>query len=160
MVRLAHDADVLSISLVARLTLEDTYKDLLHEAVQSQFIQDFYSSSIIKKLVDERKILIVENEEGLTVGFLSLLISGDECEIVSLYILPNYQSLGYGSKLLETLFQSIEIKEIFTDVESRNIPTQKFYAKHGFIHELSYPQDLYGQLIKLTRLRWKRDENK
>lgn len=159
MVRIATDADVLSITLVARLTLEDAYRDILNIDVQSRFIGDFYNASIIKNLIEDRKILVVENEEKLTVGFLSLIIHEDACEIVSLYILPNYQMSGYGTELLNTLFQSDEIKAIFTDVESRNMPTQKFYARHGFIHEASYPQDLYGQLTKLTRLRWERPQS-
>lgn len=152
MVKIAKEDDVLSISLVARLTVDDAYKELLNEAVKLRFVDDFYNPSILRNLVADNKILIVENEEHLTVGFLSLVIDKEICEIVSLYILPNYQGKGYGTELLNTLFENSEIKEIFTDIESRNLPTQKFYAKHGFEHTQSYPQDLYGQPLKLTRL--------
>lgn len=154
MVRIATEDDVLSISLVARLSLENTYQELLNEDVKEKFIEDFYSPSMIAKLIEEHKILIVENEDNLTVGFLSLAIDNSICEIVSIYILPNYQGQGYGKELLETLMSNDEIKEIYSDVESRNIPIQKFYSKRGFEIEKSYPQDLYGQLIKLTRLRY------
>lgn len=156
MVRVATDADVLPISLVARLTLEDTYQELLNDEVQSKFIEDFYNPSIIQGLVSNQQLLVVENEEQLMVGFLSLIMDGDQCEIVSLYILPKYQGLGYGSSLVSSLMDNQQIKVIITDLESRNIPTQKFYTHHGFTHEISYPQDLYGQPVKLMRFRWER----
>lgn len=153
MVRLAKAADVLPITLIARLTLEDAYHELLSDYASSKFIEDFYNTTIIEGLVEAGNMLVVENEEGLSVGFLSFKVVDSECEIVSLYILPRFQKEGYGSKLLAALYEHTKAKEYFTDIESRNIPIQKFYAQHGYIHETSYPQDLYGQPLKITRLR-------
>lgn len=154
MVRLATADDVLSIGLVARLTLDDTYQEMLHENVRDQFIEDFYNSNVIGQLVAEHKVLLVENEDRLTVGFVSLQISEGVCEIVSNYILPNYQNQGYGLQLIETIKKNSEITQMYIDIESRNLGTQKFYVTQGFEKETSYAQDLYGQLLKMTRFRW------
>lgn len=157
MVRVAKEKDVLPITLIARLTLENAYADLLNDNVQSQFIEEFYNAETIGNLVANQNILVVDNEEHLSVGFLSLSVEGDVCEIVSLYILPNFQHLGYGTQLLESILDHDGFKEFYTDIESRNIPTQKFYAKHQFKLETSFPQDLYGQPLKITRLRYVKD---
>ncbi len=153
MVHLATHEDVLPITLIARLTLDDAYKDLLETHVKDKFVEDFYNASIIEDLVSEGKILVVVNEDDLSVGFLSFKQTDDVCEIVSLYVLPKFQDAGYGTKLLNALYEYSNAKAYFTDIESRNIPTQKFYAKHQFEHETAYPQDLYGQPLKITRLR-------
>lgn len=157
MVRVAKEKDVLPITLIARLTLENAYADLLNDNVQSQFIEEFYNAETIGNLVANQNILVVDNEEHLSVGFLSLSVEGDVCEIVSLYILPNFQHLGYGTQLLESVLDHDGFKEFYTDIESRNIPPQKFYAKHQFKLETSFPQDLYGQPLKITRLRYVKD---
>ena len=157
MVRVAKEKDVLPITLIARLTLENAYADLLNDNVQSQFIEEFYNAETIGNLVANQNILVVDNEDRLSVGFLSLSVEGDVCEIVSLYILPNFQHLGYGTQLLESVLDHDGFKEFYTDIESRNIPTQKFYAKHQFKLETSFPQDLYGQPLKITRLRYVKD---
>ena len=158
MVRVAKAEDVLPITLIARLTLEDAYAELLNEDVQSQFIDTFYNAETIETLIANQNILVVDNDDNLSVGFLSLSVEGDVCEIVSLYILPRFQHLGYGSLLLKSILDHDGFKEFYTDIESRNIPTQKFYAKHKFELDHSYPQDLYGQPLKITRLRYVKDE--
>ena len=155
MIHKASQDDIPVISLIAKLSMEDAYKDILRPEVQGSFLQDYYNKDRVGEFIEHNDVYIIDNDEGFNVGFLSVQRNLNECEIIALYILPKYQNQGLGSKLLQFAIAQHTHCTLFIDIESRNIPSQKFYAKHGFVLSESFPIELYGQPLKITRLHLK-----
>lgn len=70
-----------------------------------------------------------------TVGFVMSQIAGDEAEILSIGVSPEYQRSGLGRSMLEGLIRSLrraEITKLFLEVAADNIPALVLYKKMGF----------------------------
>ncbi|MFC1599787.1 GNAT family N-acetyltransferase [Patescibacteria group bacterium] len=83
---------------------------------------------IPKKINYERdKIVFYKNKK---IGLISWSEKNNIIHLGLLNILPEYQSLGIGSKLLNDLIQ--KGKEIHLDTYENNDRAISFYKKHGF----------------------------
>lgn len=149
MIRIALLEDVPAIQLIAKLSLEYAYDDLLSKEVQEKFLSEHYSQEAILKRIEETNMMMLASEAG-TVAFTSYTVNQDRIHIQALYVLPQYQRMGAGTKLVEYLISLG--KELAIDLESRNMIAQKFYAKHDFELDHNYPFDLYGQPLKRSLL--------
>ena len=99
----------------------------------------------------------VAYEEKENVGFLSYIIQDRELKILGFYILPQFIGKGYASALMEYLIlkERKDIDLISIDIESRNMPSHRFYTRQGFVAASAYPQNLNGQPLKMVRLELK-----
>lgn len=151
MIRFAKEEDVPAIQLIAKLSLEDAYINLLSSDVRDQFIEKFYSRKLIDELIEHQNVMMADTEAG-TVGFAIYQKEDDLLRIYALYILPDHQRKGTGTELLDALvnYAKPENDGIGIELESRNIPAQKFYQQAGFIAEKTYPYDLFGQPLKMN----------
>ena len=72
-----------------------------------------------------------------SVGFIGYFNKGNNYEITTLYVLPDYQHLGVGSKLMNVAFKKILASNHSADLSlwvlEINIAASGFYKKHGFI---------------------------
>ncbi|MDQ6815212.1 MAG: GNAT family N-acetyltransferase [Bacteroidota bacterium] len=94
------------------------------EAFQKRFHKENYSvtnTRIIK--IDRNAIGTIDLKEGET----SIFVSG-------LYILPEFQSKGIGSAILEQLLEraKLQMKILELEVLRVNINAQRFYKRLGF----------------------------
>jgi len=70
-----------------------------------------------------------------TVGFVMSQIAGDEAEILSIGVAPEYQRSGLGRSMFDGLIRSLrraEITKLFLEVAADNIPALVLYKKLGF----------------------------
>lgn len=151
MVRFAKEEDVPAIQLIAKLSLEDAYTNLLSAEVREQFIQKFYSRKLIVELIEHKNVMMVNSDAG-TVGFAIYQKEDDLLRIYALYILPDHQRKGTGTKLLDALMEYAkrDCNGIGIELESGNIRAQKFYKHAGFEVEKTYPSELFGQPLKMN----------
>ena len=157
MIRDANKEDIPAIQLIARLSIDAAYEELFHQDVREFAIDNYYSNEMMETLFDKGFCLLVRNEEKENVGFLSYIIQDRELKILGFYILPQFIGKGYASALMEHLIlkERKNIDLISIDIESRNMPSQRFYARQGFKAASAYPQNLNGQPLKMVRLELK-----
>lgn len=89
----------------------------------------------------------IDGSNQQSVGFIGYFNKGNNYEITTLYVLPNYQHVGVGSKLM-----SVALKEIFACnpnanlslwVLETNIAAIGFYKKQGFIASGEKNEDIF-----------------
>ena len=157
MIRDANKEDIPAIQLIARLSIDVAYEELFREDVREFAIDNYYSNEMMETLFDKGFVLLVRNEEKDNVGFLSYIIQDRELKILGFYILPKFIGQGYAIALMDHLIlkERQKVDMITIDVESQNMPTQRFYARQGFVVASAYPQNLNGQPLKMVRLELK-----
>ena len=72
------------------------------------------------------------------VGYYNLCISGDECELGSLSVLPEYRHGRIGQQLLEDAVSRAKqfgCKTMKLSIVEENLVLRKWYENNGFIHE-------------------------
>jgi len=74
--------------------------------------------------------VLVATEKNTTIGFIS--IWEPENFIHHLYILPNYQNMGIGKKLINTAILELDIPLRLKCLE-QNIRALEFYIKNGWV---------------------------
>ena len=68
-------------------------------------------------------------------GYIGVWIEAEHSEIINFYVLEKYQSMGFGSMMLEfviALVKSCNCENISLEVRVSNIRAQKLYQKYGF----------------------------
>ena len=96
-------------------------------------------------------------ENGKMVGYYNLaLTSGEECELGSLCVLPEYRHSGIGDALLNDSLErakSLGVKKMNLSIVEENTVLRKWYEAHGFTHTGTKKFDFFpftcGYLEKL-----------
>lgn len=77
-----------------------------------------------------------QGEIGVTVGFARVVT--DQAifsSITDCFIVREYQRLGIGSQMMNAIFEHPHIKPTICVIATRDAP--RFYAKHGFVMQVS-----------------------
>ena len=124
----------------------------------------------------EEEIKISERKKGFflvlkigdkIIGYICCRKIIDEVNIINISIKKEFQSTGYGSKLLNTVLKNIEkenVKNVYLEVRESNIVAQKLYQKFGFknyaLRKNFYPdnEDALIMYLNLDR-KDEKDEN-
>ena len=90
---------------------------------------------------------IAYDAENNSVGFISYFTKDRECEITTLYILPQYQGLGLGSKLMyaaiDDIFQYDRCSALSLWVLKTNLTAINFYEKFDFKSDGQCDEELH-----------------
>ena len=83
---------------------------------------------------------IEEKASGKVIGDLYVyLIENDRMASVAIRLAPACQGKGYGTEALSAMtnfcFSNTELKRLWTEVDIRNIPSQKMLEKCGYKQE-------------------------
>lgn len=77
------------------------------------------------------------------VGFVAVLKTENEDKLEALFILPEYQGQGIGTRLLETALNWLgDSRKIITDVVSYNQRAKDLYKKFGFVETGEEVEDI------------------
>ncbi|MDX1522751.1 MAG: GNAT family N-acetyltransferase, partial [Anaerolineae bacterium] len=149
-IRPASQADVGDIGRIARVTWDATYNTTIAAENRREFLQQAYKPENLAEAIDANGhwFYIVE-QMGQAVAFGHFLRryhpSQLRAELVRLYVLPEYQNLGWGEKLLKRGFSDLAkdgIEQCFVSVQESNHKAQKFYERHGFVYHRKHGQFL------------------
>lgn len=93
---------------------------------------NFESTNSYISLVNniDKTYKICENNE--IIGFIHIQNIIDETNIIDIVIDNNYRHQGYGSKLLNYIFNEFKDNIFILEVSSNNIIAINFYKKEGF----------------------------
>ena len=78
---------------------------------------------------------LVAEESGKIIGFIGLMVIGEEADITNVAVLSEYRKNGVGASLVEsiiTLAKEKNITKIMLEVRSSNESAIHLYEKYGF----------------------------
>lgn len=118
-----------------------------------------YPETWIRKWMDEltldkvkfsRQNILVVEDEGILVGFASIIETPESYEILHLWILPEFIGKGFGKQLLEKTIEKFVAadKEIIVVADPN---AEKFYQSQGFIafdRVESFPKGRFLPIMK------------
>ena len=118
---------------IFEMTLQDF--DEIKDILISDF-DDFWSPEVLKsEITGENKRYIVAKLENKIIGFCGIMINFDEIEIMNIVVKKSYRGKGIGKALLNEIIkksQDVNCKNIFLEVNEKNIPAIKMYESAGF----------------------------
>ncbi len=133
-VRDAGDDDVSAIQRVARTTWHYTYRDSVPDRVRAKFLNRAYSAVSLAERIGSN-VFLVALHDGTVVGFADFRpLPGSRVELAALYVLPEVQGRGIGTRLLRAGIDRFPLGTGFVlRVERGNAPARRFYELHGFL---------------------------
>ncbi|MEQ6378521.1 GNAT family N-acetyltransferase [Bacillaceae bacterium S4-13-56] len=151
-IRNAMESDIKDIREIAIKTWHHTYKDLIPEQVQDQFLTRAYSDEILKNRIKESLFLVAKQEDNV-VGFANVFQQDQTAELSAIYIYPEYQGNGIGTKLFNKIISLLDsTSKIFVDVEKGNQVGEEFYRSKGFQEVKEFEDNLFGHTFQTKQL--------
>lgn len=127
MIRIALISDLESVLQITHDTISEIYAHYYAGGVVDFFLKHHSRDNVISDI--ENGIVWLLEKEGCTVGTVTI----KENAVYRLFILPGYQSRGYGSQLMD--FAETKIAEQFSYVHiDSSLAAKEMYLKRGY-HE-------------------------
>ena len=95
----------------------------------------YSSKSFEGELLEPSKHYIVALYQNLVIGYIGVQRLGDELNLLKIAVLPQYQKLGVGFKLMELSFEykrQNNLQNYFLEVREDNQNAIRLYQKFGF----------------------------
>lgn len=108
---------------IVHTTIKEIYPHYYPRGVVKFFL-NHHSENNIQKAI-ETEIVLLLNVDGTIVGTGSV----HKNEINRVFVLPKFQGLGYGTKLLEDIIEK-DYSKIILD---SSLPAYNLYHKHGYL---------------------------
>lgn len=125
MIRLAEMTDLESVLQITHDTISEIYSHYYAEGVVNFFLTHHSRENVLPDI--ENGIVWLLEEDECIVGTVTI----KENAINRLFILPKYQSCGYGSRLMD--FAEYKIAERFTHVHiDSSLAAKEMYLKRGY----------------------------
>ena len=108
-IRKANQNDVSDIAHIHFTSWQATYVYLLPKTYTDKENNLSQKVAMWEKIISSSSVntWIAYDAENNSVGFISYFTKDRECEITTLYILPQYQGLGLGTKLMNSAIDDI-----------------------------------------------------
>lgn len=154
MIRKMNENDFKQVQQVATTSWHDTYDGIIPLNIQDNFLKLAYNDSQLQNRLD-RSIFFVAEVDGKIVGFANYSYSKEKgmVELISIYLLKEYQGKGIGTSLLNEAIDTIEgMREIYVNVEKENTTGITFYQAKGFKIISAFDDDFDGHLLKTVRM--------
>lgn len=149
-IRKANQNDISDIAHIHFESWNATYANLLPKAYRDKENNLSQKINMWKKVLPSSGVntWIACDAEDTAVGFISYFKKDQECEITTLYLLPQYQNLGIGTKLMDAALidasQCNSCSSLSLWVLKTNLTAISFYEKLGFESDGQCDEELYG----------------
>lgn len=153
-IRLMEEKDIPLVQNVARTSWKATYKEIIPERVQRNFINMAYSDEMMQRRMKATFLYVAETSNEI-VGFanFSRVKEMGEVELSAIYLLPKAQGKGIGSALLAKGINELKgATELFINVEENNELGKSFYIAKGFQVHSTFDEELDGHILKTVRM--------
>lgn len=151
-IRKAQKKDIQAIQHVAKESWHDTYKELIPEAIQDQFLKQAYSDEMMAKRIDHSLFLVAESDSDV-IGYAAAFQKDGQADLSAIYLLPDAKSNGIGTQLLDGVLEALDgVKELYVEVEKGNTSGETFYAAKGFSVVDEYEDDLFGHALQTKKM--------
>lgn len=117
--------DIDTIKYIVDTTIKYIYPHYYPKGVVEFFLNHHSVENIEKSICNE--IVLVFKDENEMIGTSTI----NENEICRLFVLPQYQGCGYGTKIMDYLEK--RIKETYSEVKlDSSLPAYDLYIKRGY----------------------------
>jgi ribosomal protein S18 acetylase RimI-like enzyme len=149
-IRRAAVADAQTLSHIATRTFIDTFGHMYPDADLQDFLQKNYAIAQCERLLADAAYAVwLLEDAGAAVGHALAgpcglphdAVTARDGELKRLYLLPQAQNGGWGSRLFDTALAWLERdgpRTIWISVWSENLGAQRFYARWGFAKVAEY----------------------
>ncbi|QFT91127.1 Protease synthase and sporulation negative regulatory protein PAI 1 [Bacillus sp. THAF10] len=154
-IRKMNEEDIQQVQQVAKISWNHTYEGIIPREVQDNFLQSAYNDAMMHRRL-EQSIVFVAEMEGKIVGFANFSGVKDEgkVELAAIYLYPEFQGNGIGTKLLEKGIIYLDgVKEMYINVEKDNAIGKAFYEAKGFQVVSEFDDDFDGHILKTIRMK-------
>ena len=125
MICLAQDTDLKTVLQITRDTISKIYPKYYAKGVVDFFLKHHEQDNILEDIENRRVWLLKEN--GYFVGTVTI----KENAVNRLFVLPEFQSRGYGSQLMD--FAEEEIAEKYSKIHiDSSLAAKEMYLKRGY----------------------------
>lgn len=154
LIRKAELKDIEAIQQIAKVSWNETYKELIPKSIQKKFLKEAYSDDFMLKRVQQTYLMVAEDEyKNEIVGFANAFTKDHVAKLGAIYLFPKLQGKGIGTKLLTVLIEQLKaIKEIHVEVEKGNLVGETFYIAKGFKVVKEYEDDLFGHKLQTKKM--------
>ncbi|PWI21477.1 GNAT family N-acetyltransferase [Kurthia zopfii] len=152
-VRKMEKDDVRNVREIAINSWENTYKSIIPEIIQRDFLDMAYNEVVLKNRLENSPFYIAELD-GELIGFanFSNVKMDGAVELSAIYMKPGFESRGVGTMLLNRGIEELKPKRIYVSVETENTSGMNFYKARNFKFESEYDDNFNGHILKTTRL--------
>jgi len=118
---------------ITKMTLEDLNN--IKDNLISDF-DDFWNYSVFKSELESptSHYIVVKNNSKI-IGFAGIKVILPDADIMNIVVKKDFRNQGIGSLLLKELInlsKSLNIKNLFLEVNEKNTPAISLYNKFGF----------------------------
>lgn len=118
---------------ITKMTLDDLNN--IKDNLISDF-DDFWNYSVFKsELESDSSHYLVVKDNSKIIGFAGIKVTVPDCDIMNIVVKKDFRNQGIGSLLLKELInlsKSLNVKNLFLEVNQRNTPAILLYNKFGF----------------------------
>ena len=118
---------------IAKMTLDDLNN--IKDNLISDF-DDFWNYSVFKsELESDSSHYLVVKDNSKIIGFAGIKVTVPDCDIMNIVVKKDFRNQGIGSLLLKELInlsKSLNVKDLFLEVNEKNTPAILLYNKFGF----------------------------
>jgi ribosomal protein S18 acetylase RimI-like enzyme len=131
-------SDAAQIRSILQDTWQDSYASFIPEEDLFGYLDQQYNVNAIEKSVTDSKIVgIIAEVDSIAAGCVRMHYNGEEQRLYvqQLYILPQYQRLGLGSRLMEFAAERaklLDLDRVWLGVMVKNEPAVIWYTKMGY----------------------------
>ena len=118
---------------ITKMTLDDLNN--IKDNLISDF-DDFWNYSVFKsELESDSSHYLVVKDNSKIIGFAGIKVTVPDCDIMNIVVKKDFRNQGIGSLLLKELInlsKSLNVKNLFLEVNEKNTPAILLYNKFGF----------------------------
>ncbi len=161
-IRSAHPEDAGTIARIHVDSWRAVYRDLLPSSYLSNLDYDQMSKFILNGLLDPQTVcLIAEEQRGMAIGYIcgGPERSGNQIyqgEIYELYIVPEFQRIGFGRYLISALASNLFQRNIYSLMVwvLYSNPNRRFYEKVGGLYLGTKSIAFSGKTLQAAAYGW------
>lgn len=131
-IKQAYKDDLQVVKYITIETINQIYPHYYPKGAVEFFISHHNDANILND-IEAGKVFLYVNDDGQPIGTVSI----KENDICRLFVLPEYQGHGYGSKLLD--FAENETAKSFEEILlDASLPAKRIYLKRGYREQESH----------------------
>lgn len=143
-----------AVQQIAQLSWHKTYEQLIPETIRNEFLSFAYSDEMLQhRLAHSPFYVATINHKMLGFANFSPINDQQEIELSAIYVHPDFELQGIGSRLLKHAEHHLSPKSIFVNVEAANTIGHNFYRAKGFKKIAQFEEDFQGHRLHTIRLK-------